>query len=95
MSNVAYETHVVRRVYAVMDRSYFFDFFGRHELSPGTEFLVGGPDCPTRLDDAWNLIFQVAPEYVQLIPSEYFHLETEVETRLVRVTRERHPTRMV
>lgn len=89
------DDEVVRRLVAILDAAFIFEFCGRHVMPPGTELLVGDSEGRVVLDPSGDLVFRVAPEYSVRIPFGGYHLETEEETRRVSVRVERWPTRTI
>lgn len=86
---------IFRRLVAVLDREFSFDFLGRHDMPPGTELVVGGEEGRAEIGDGGDLVFRVAPEYFVRIPFGSYHLETEEETWKVAIRTERWPTRVI
>jgi len=89
------DSRVVRRVVAVFDDPYSFEFFGEHVIGRGAEFVIGDGEGRVLLDDSGDLLFRVAPECIQRIPFRHFHLETEEEVHDIVVHTRRHLTRMI
>ena len=86
---------MVRRLVAVLDSPFSFEFCGRHDMPTGTELVVGDEEGRVVLLKTGELLFRVAPEYSVRIPFGGYHLETEEETRRVSIRVERWPARVI
>jgi hypothetical protein len=87
------EEEIVRRLVAVVDQPYRFEFFGEHVFEAGTEFVIGDGEGRAQLSGG-DLVLRIAPECIQRIPFGTYHLEVEKETRSISVQTERSPARM-
>lgn len=85
----ALREEIVRRTVAVIDKPFSFQFLGTHDLTVGTEFVLGRGDDRAALGPGGCLTIRVTPDFIVEVPHGHFHLEVEQETRHIQMRIER------
>lgn len=79
----------------VVDRPVEYEFFGKHVISAGTEFVLGEDEGRVILADRGDVLFRLAPEFSVRIDLASYHLEEEIETQLIQTVVQRRVVRLV